>query len=105
MDRDMTRKDASEEAVLSNVARMVRDVIGEEWVEEVPIGLQTSFANDLELESIEFVALAEKLKTEYGKEVDFASWLAGMELKEIIMLRVGQLVEFIVLCLSKSRTA
>ena len=91
--------------VLEEVARMVREVIGEEWAEEVPITMATSFARDLELESIEFVALAERLKSRYGKSVDFAGWLAGMELKQIIELRVGELVEFIVGCLSRATTA
>jgi acyl carrier protein len=97
MDATMTNS----EAVLSEVARMVRDVIGEEWVEEVPITMTTSFARDLELESIEFVALAEQLKERFGRSVDFAGWLAGMELNQVIELKVGELVDFIVRCLSQ----
>jgi acyl carrier protein len=84
------------EDVLGEVARIVREVIGEEWADDVDITMSTSFAKDLELESIEFVALAEQLKVRYGKSVDFAGWLAGMELSQILELRVGQLVEFIV---------
>ena len=91
--------------VLEDVARMVREVIGEDWVEDVPITMTTSFARDLELESIEFVALAEKLKAKYGKSVDFVGWLSGMELRQIIGLEVGQLVGFISSCLSQARTA
>jgi acyl carrier protein len=95
----------SKDSVLNEVARVVRDVIGEEWASDIPISLTSSFADDLELESIEFVALAERLKEKYGKKVDFAGWLAKKELKEIIGLRVGDLVEFIAACLSKSETA
>ena len=95
----------SKDSVLNEVARVVRDVIGEEWASDIPILLTSSFADDLELESIEFVALAERLKEKYGKKVDFAGWLAKKELKEIIGLRVGDLVEFILQCLSKSETA
>ncbi len=91
--------------ILAEVAHMVREVIGEAWVEDVPIGMGTSFAHDLELESIEFVALAEKLKGRYGGAVDFAGWLSGMELKQIIELKVGELVEFIVRCQSRATTA
>lgn len=96
---------ANEKEVLGEVANLVREVIGEEWVTDVDITLNSSFADDLELESIEFVALAERLKTKYGKRVDFAGWLAKKELKEIISLKVGDLVGFIVECLSKSETA
>jgi acyl carrier protein len=99
----MTRP--NEQDVLSEVATLVREVIGEEWVNDVAITLSSSFADDLELESIEFVALAERLKMKYGKRVDFAGWLAKKELKEIISLKVGDLVGFIVECLSKSETA
>jgi acyl carrier protein len=93
------------DAVLSEVARMVREVIGEEWVEDVPITMATSFARDLELESIEFVSLAERLKERFGRGVDFAGWLAGMELNQIIELKVGELVEFLVRCLSQRAAA
>jgi acyl carrier protein len=98
---DATMTTMNSEAVLSEVAGMVREVIGEEWAEDVPITMATSFARDLELESIEFVALAEQLKERFGRSVDFAGWLAGMELNQIIELKVGELVEFIVGCLKQ----
>jgi acyl carrier protein len=94
-----------QDEVLEQVAQMVREVIGEEWALDVPITMTTSFSRDLELESIEFVALAERLKERFGRGVDFAGWLSGMELKEIIELQVGQLVGFIVRCLSQTATA
>lgn len=86
------------EEVLATVARLIAEVVGEEWMEDRAITLETSFEKDLELESIEFVALAEKLQEHYGKGVDFVSWLSGKELDEIIGLTVGELVEFIVRC-------
>ena len=75
-------------------------MIGEEWAEEVDITRQTSFAEDLELESIEFVALAEQLQERYGDDVDFVGWLSDKELDDIIALRVGDLVTFIERCRS-----
>jgi acyl carrier protein len=93
------------EEVLVEVARMIREVIAEEWAESVTIGMDTSFSKDLELESIEFVALAELLGGKYGKKINLAGWLATMELDEILALRVGQLVEFIVQCISQPATA
>ena len=86
--------------VLSEVAQMVREVIGEEWAEDVPITMTTSFNADLELESIEFVALAEKLQQHYGAGVDFVGWISKKELDQIIALTVGELVEFIASCRS-----
>jgi acyl carrier protein len=88
----------SEEQVLETVAGFLREVIGEEWARDVPIGMNTSFNEDLELESIEFVALAEKLQARYGDQVDFVGWLSQKELDEIIGLTVGDVVELVVEC-------
>jgi acyl carrier protein len=94
----------SADQVLATLAGMLREVIDEPWVREAAIGMETSFGSDLELESIEFVLLAEKLQQAYGKRVDFAGWLAGMELDQIVRLSVGQVVEHIVACLRSSPT-
>jgi acyl carrier protein len=59
--------------------------------------METSFGSDLELESIEFVALAEKLQARYEK-VDFVRWLSEKELEEIIELKVGDVVTYIDTC-------
>ena len=82
--------------VLEVVQDMLVDVIGPEYLIDLSIGLDTSFDEDLELESLEFVALAERLLQHYGGQVDFVAWLATMELDEIISLGVGDLVAFIV---------
>jgi len=90
---------------LTRLAGFIREVIGEEWADDLEIGAETSFNNDLELESIEFVALAEKLQEHYGKRVDFVGWLSGKDINEIIQLTVGDLASFIVSCLSSGSTA
>jgi acyl carrier protein len=86
------------QAVLADVARMIREVVGEDWIQEKAIGMETQFSQDLELESIEFVALGERLQNHYGKAVNFVGWLSGKELDQILALRVGDLVEFIAQC-------
>lgn len=83
-------------AVLEVVCGMLVDVIGPEYLIGLTIELDTSFDADLELESLEFVALAERLLAHYGDNVDFVAWLATKELDEIIDLTVGDLVAFIV---------
>ena len=85
------------EQLLEEVRSALRDVIGEEYLEELPITMETSFESDLQLESVEFVALSERLQEQYPA-VDFVDWIAQMELPEIMALRVGQLVEFIARC-------
>jgi acyl carrier protein len=85
---------AQREELLAAIAGMIREVIDEDWVQDAPIGMETSFEADLELESIELVALGERLREHYGDDFDLAGWLSSMELDEIIALRVGDLVEF-----------
>lgn len=80
---------------LKIVADLIRKTIDEEWAEEVDIQVGTSFSEDLELESIEFVALADLVQVHYGDTVDFVKWLSAKELDQIIALKVGDLVEFI----------
>ncbi|MGO9028567.1 MAG: acyl carrier protein [Acidimicrobiales bacterium] len=89
----------AEEAVLATVIELIGEIIGEDYLEDIDVTMESTITEDLELESIEFVALAEKLRERYGDRVDFVDWIAGMELEEIIQLTVGQLVEFVVSCL------
>ena len=86
----------SPEEVLAAVRTLLVDVIGDDFLLDTEIELDTSFNEDLELESIEFVALSERLLERYGAQVDFVAWMAEMDLDEIIALTVGELVDFIV---------
>jgi len=88
--------------ILQEVALMVGDVIGEEWLREKPITAETRFSHDLEMESIELAALSEKIQARFGDAVDFPAWLSAMQLDDIINLTVGQLVDHIAECLSKT---
>lgn len=97
----MTSPQNAKDKVFANVDALLREVIGQDWARDLVIRLEDSFVQDLEIESIDFVVLASKLQATYGDQVDFASWLAKMELEEIIGLRVGQVVDFIVECLAK----
>lgn len=97
----MSAAEALRQQILQEVAQAIAEVIGDEWVSETPITMETSFGQDLEVESIELVALSEKLQARYGATIDFPSWLAGMQLEEIIGLTVGQLVDYIASCQSK----
>jgi acyl carrier protein len=86
------------EEVLATVEKLIVEIAGEEITLLAPIAMETSFNKDLELESIEFVALAEKLQQHYGAKVDFVGWISTKELDQIIALTVGDLVELILSC-------
>jgi acyl carrier protein len=90
--------DHERQEILEVVAGELRNVIGEEWARDLTIAMDTSFANDLEVESIEIVALSERLHDRYGESIDLAGWLSSMDLDEIMRLTVGQLVDRIAEC-------
>lgn len=85
--------------VLDAVIATIRATIGEDWIDDFEIGLQTRFNDDLELESIEFVKIADALQAHYGTRLDLAGWLSGKSIHELINLSVGDLVDFITVTL------
>ena len=85
----------TEPDVLAEIERILLEVIGDDLLLDGPLTMETSFDEDLQLESIEFVALSEQLLETYGEQVDFVAWLAEMTLEEIVALTVGQLVAFV----------
>ncbi|MEV1084646.1 acyl carrier protein [Streptomyces sp. NPDC050211] len=85
-----------EETVFADITGMLAALLDEYGLDDVEIGMQTTFNRDLELESIDLVTLAGLLEERYGGRVNFAEFLAGMEFDEIIELTVGRLVEHIV---------
>jgi len=87
---------ASAEDVLAEIRRIVVEVIGEDYVSELDIERDTRFRDDLDVESIEFVALGEALRARYGERIRLAQWIGDMEVDEIIAMTVGQLVDHIV---------
>ncbi len=86
--------------ILATVTELIGEIIGEEYIEDLQVTTESVITSDLELESIEFVALAEKLRERYGEAVEFVDWIAGMELEEIIGLTVGQVIDFVETCLT-----
>ncbi|GGD12459.1 acyl carrier protein [Nocardioides daphniae] len=84
------------ESVLADLERILLEVVGDDLLMDGPLEMETSFSDDLQLESIEFVALAEELLNTYGEKVDFVTWMSGMELDQVVSLTAGQVVDFVV---------
>lgn len=95
--------EVSAAVVLRDLSAMVREVLGEyELGEDSEITADTTFFEDLELESIDLVVLAGHLEARYGSRVNIAEFVADLELDEIIGLTVGQLADCVVTCLRKA---
>jgi len=91
--------------ILDEIKAALTEVVGDDVLLAVDITSATRFDQDLALESIEFVALGEQLRERYGDRVDFAGFIANMELDEIMSLTVGGLQAHIVSRLSAETPA
>jgi acyl carrier protein len=91
--------ETTEDAILDEVVGILVEVIGEDFLLDVEVTADTSFNDDLAVESIEFVALAEKLRERYGEKVDFVAFVGEMDLEEIVAMTVGRLVTHIHQCI------
>lgn len=80
---------------LNTITNLIREAVDEDWIEDFEITEDTTFNNDLELESIELVVIAEKIQKHFGKTIDFNQWLSNLDLDQMINLSVGQLVAFV----------
>lgn len=90
-----TQQAPTEQEVLTAIAGMLTEVLDEIGLDDVEITMETSFTEDLEIESIDLVTLAGALRAHWGDRVNVADFIAGMELDEIIELRVGSLVRYV----------
>ncbi len=89
-------------SIFDVVVGLIKQTVAEDWIEEMEITSDTRFNQDLELESIEFVKVADALNKYFGAQVDMQSWLSGKSIHELIRLSVGDLVEFITTALTEA---
>jgi acyl carrier protein len=95
VEADRGAVEAVEERVLAEVAATLREVIGEDYALDLDITMATTFYEDLELESIEFVNLAGRMRQRYGDRVNFVGFLAAFEHEQIRTMCVGDIVSYI----------
>ncbi|MCC0093977.1 acyl carrier protein [Streptomyces flavotricini] len=81
--------------VLAEITGMLVEILGDEFLLAEEVTMSTSFNEDLALESIEFVALAELLHERYGSGVDLMGFLAEKDMDAILAMSVGELVAHI----------
>ncbi|MER6995559.1 phosphopantetheine-binding protein [Streptomyces sp. NPDC000410] len=81
--------------ILAEITGMLMEIVGDEFLLADEVTPKTTFNEDLALESIEFVALAERLHERYGAEVDLMGFLAEKDMEAILAMSVGDLVDHI----------
>ncbi|WP_043113836.1 phosphopantetheine-binding protein [Solimonas soli] len=87
----MSRYDDTLELVIAKI----RSTINEDWIALYDIDAETRFNDDLEIESIEFVKIAEAIQAHYGAQLDIVGWLSGRSIQELIGLSVGELAAYV----------
>lgn len=87
---------ASTAEVLKTVTSMVVQILDAYGVADNEIDMETTFHDDLEMESIDMVTLAGMLVEVYGEQVNLAEFLADKTLSEVIALTIGDIVHFVV---------
>lgn len=92
----------TDQAIVDQIAAVIREAVAEDWILELEIGPDTSFNDDLELESIEFVTIASGLQRHFGTRVDLIGWLSARRFDELIRLRVGDVASFVARTLERA---
>ena len=84
----------TKELALQAIRDAVRQVVGEEWAQEMVIEGDTTLSGGLELDSIEIARVIEIMLRRFPA-VDFESWFAQMTMERIVGMTVGDIAAFI----------
>ena len=83
--------------VLAEVIGMIDTLLGDYGLDQDdPITLDTTFHDDLELESVDLVTLAGLLAERYGPRVNLAEYFAEKDMDQVIAMTVGDIVAYVV---------
>ncbi|GLY34520.1 hypothetical protein Amsp01_005440 [Amycolatopsis sp. NBRC 101858] len=80
-------------ATFDVVAELLTELVGD--VLGIEITPETTFHEDLQLESIDLVTFASILSEHFGAEVNLAEYLAEQDLDDVIGLTVGDIARFV----------
>jgi acyl carrier protein len=81
--------------VLRELVAMLVDITGEDARWGAAITADTRLEGDLRLESIEVLALAERLRARFGDRVDLCALYADLDIDGLIALTVGEVVAYV----------
>jgi acyl carrier protein len=86
----------SSAAALDEIRTILIRVLGDYLFDDVEITAEMSLTEDLGLESIDLVTVGAMLTERYDRRLNLAAFLAEMDIDEVIALKVGTLVDFVV---------
>ncbi|MGW4063850.1 acyl carrier protein [Amycolatopsis sp. NPDC004747] len=82
-------------ATFDVVAELLAGLVGDVEVLGIEITPDTTFHEDLQLESIDLVTFASILSEHFGADVNLAEHLAEKDLDDVIGLTVGDIARFV----------
>ncbi|GAA0569613.1 hypothetical protein GCM10010172_62460 [Paractinoplanes ferrugineus] len=85
---------ADKTVIRADIEAMLRAVLGD-FGTDLPIELDSTFRDDLGMESLDVVSLAGRLQSRFGDSVNFAQFVAGLDVSSMAELKVGDLVDFV----------
>jgi acyl carrier protein len=85
----------SYQEIESTILAMVREVIGEEMADLLDLTATSTFAGDLEMDSIQVVAIAQKVQERYGGQFDLMDWLTHQSMRKLLKLNTAELATVI----------
>lgn len=94
----MTTTENTPESIFAELVAILTTVIGEDYLLDIEITRESTFSEDIALESVEFVALGQKLQDRYPG-VNVAAFVADLDIDQIMAITVGDLVDYIERCL------
>lgn len=75
--------------------RVVIEVLDDDVWELIEFSPRLKLVEGLDLSSVDFVMIVDKLTRAYGGTVDFVSWLRSMKRQQVIALTIQDIAEFI----------
>lgn len=99
----MTVEQLSQTAVFDTVVELLTPLVGDLDVLDIEITPDTTFLEELQLESIDLVTFTGILAEHYGADVNLAEYLAQKDLDEVIELRVGDIAAYVATQLAARR--
>jgi acyl carrier protein len=85
----------SDRGRLLEIAEMLVEVTGEDEAWGAAITPTSQLEGDLRLDSVEMLALADRLRDRYGEAVDLRAYCAELDIDGLIAMTVGDLVSFV----------
>jgi acyl carrier protein len=75
--------------VIAELIGIVNQVLGPDMAMILEVRADSSFVRDLEMDSIQIVAVAQKLQERYGVQNDLMSWLSKQSLRHLMTMTLA----------------